>query len=54
MAERLHLSERTLRRRVEDIYSKLHLADRLHAAVYANQRGFGGTRARTEPEAGGR
>lgn len=54
MAARLFLSERTVRRRVEDIYSKLHLADRLHAAVYANQRGFGGTRATPDREAGGR
>lgn len=45
MAARLHLSERTVRRRVEDVYSKLHLADRLQAAVYANQRGLGGARA---------
>jgi two-component system, NarL family, response regulator LiaR len=53
LASRLHLSERTVRRRVEDIYSKLHLADRLQAAVYANQRGLGGPRAHGR-EAGGR
>jgi two-component system, NarL family, response regulator LiaR len=41
MAGRLHMSERTVRRRVEDIYSKLHLADRLEAALYAAQRGIG-------------
>jgi NarL family two-component system response regulator LiaR len=35
IAARLHLSERTLRRRLQDIYSKLHLADRLEAAVFA-------------------
>lgn len=39
----LNLSERTIRRRVEDIYQKLHLADRLEAAVYAVQRGLGAT-----------
>jgi DNA-binding NarL/FixJ family response regulator len=37
----LNLSERTIRRRVEDVYQKLHLADRLEAAVYAAQRGLG-------------
>ncbi len=35
IAARLHLSERTLRRRLQDIYAKLHLADRLEAAVFA-------------------
>ncbi len=40
MATRLHMSERTLRRRVEDIYAKLHLSDRIEAAVYAAQQGM--------------
>jgi two-component system NarL family response regulator len=40
MAARLHMSERTLRRRVEDIYAKLHLSDRIGAAVYAAQQGL--------------
>jgi len=42
---RLHMSERTVRRRVEDIYSKLHLADRLEAAIYASERGIGSRRS---------
>lgn len=41
IAARLHLGERTLKRRVEDIYSKLHLKDRVEAAVYAATRGLG-------------
>lgn len=40
MGQRLHLSERTVRRRVEDIYAKLHLTDRLAAALYAAKRGL--------------
>lgn len=43
LAARLHLSERTVRRRVDDIYSKLHLADRIEAAIYASKRGLGAT-----------
>lgn len=42
IADRLHMSERTVRRRVEDVYTKLHVTDRLQAAVYASKRGFGG------------
>lgn len=42
MADRLHLSLRTLRRRVADIYQKLHLRDRRQAALYAVKRGLGG------------
>lgn len=41
IAVRLHLGKRTLKRRVEDIYSKLHLKDRVEAAVYAATRGIG-------------
>lgn len=48
LATRLHLSERTVRRRVEDIYSKLHLADRIGAAIYASKRGLGATT--TQPQ----
>jgi DNA-binding NarL/FixJ family response regulator len=39
LAARLHLSERTICRRLESIYSKLDLADRLQAAVYAATHG---------------
>jgi DNA-binding NarL/FixJ family response regulator len=35
LAARLHLSERTVCRRLEGVYAKLHLSDRLQAAVYA-------------------
>ena len=42
IADRLHMSERTVRRRVEDVYTKLHVTDRLQAAVYASKRGLGG------------
>lgn len=48
MAERLFLSERTLRRRVENVYSKLHLTDRLQAALWARQHGIGDTQDRGE------
>lgn len=41
LATRLHLSERTLRRRIEDIYEKLHLADRIEAAIWASEQGLG-------------
>jgi DNA-binding NarL/FixJ family response regulator len=41
IAKRLRVSERTVKRRIEDIYSKLHLADRLQAAIYAVKRGLG-------------
>jgi NarL family two-component system response regulator LiaR len=40
LAARLHVSERTICRRLEGIYSRLHLADRLQAAVYAGIHGF--------------
>jgi DNA-binding NarL/FixJ family response regulator len=39
LAARLHLSQRTICRRLEGIYAKLHLADRLQAAVYAAVHG---------------
>ena len=42
LAAALHLSERTLRRRIEQLYSKLDLTDRLHAALWAREHGFGG------------
>lgn len=48
IGRRLHVSERTVRRRVEDIYAKLHLSDRIEAAVFAAQRGIG-TDSRTDP-----
>jgi len=41
IAERLHLSERTIRRRIHNIYEKLHLADRVEAAVFAARKGIG-------------
>lgn len=37
---RLHLSERTVRRRIADLYEKLHLSDRLEAALYATKEGL--------------
>jgi DNA-binding NarL/FixJ family response regulator len=37
LAVLLHMSERTLRRRVGDLYAKLHLADRIEAALYASK-----------------
>jgi DNA-binding NarL/FixJ family response regulator len=40
IAARLHLSERTVRRRIENLYSKLHLADRIDAALYAARSGI--------------
>jgi two-component system, NarL family, response regulator LiaR len=40
IAARLHLSERTVRRRIENLYSKLHLADRIDAALYASRQGI--------------
>jgi DNA-binding NarL/FixJ family response regulator len=40
LAARLHLSERTICRRLDGIYSKLHLADRLQAAIYAAMHGL--------------
>ncbi len=40
IAARLHLSQRTVCRRLEDIYSKLDVADRLEAAVYAVVHGL--------------
>lgn len=36
----LHMSERTIRRRIENLYSKLHLADRIDAAVFASREGL--------------
>lgn len=38
IASKASLSERTIRRRIETIYSKLHLAGRNEAAVYARDR----------------
>lgn len=40
IAGRFFLSERTVRRRTQSLYRKLHLADRLQAAIYAVQRGL--------------
>lgn len=44
LASRLHLSERTVRRRIEDLYARLHLSDRIQAAIYAAEHGLGGGR----------
>ncbi|MGH2757895.1 MAG: response regulator transcription factor [Actinomycetota bacterium] len=41
IAERLHVSERTIRRRIRNIYEKFHLADRVEAAVFAAREGIG-------------
>lgn len=40
IAAELHVSERTVRRRIENLYAKLHLADRIEAAVYASRQGI--------------
>jgi DNA-binding NarL/FixJ family response regulator len=40
IAARLHLSQRTVCRRLEDIYSKLGVGDRLEAAVYVVAHGL--------------
>lgn len=40
LAARLHVSERTICRRLEGIYAKLDLADRLQAAVFAVTHGL--------------
>lgn len=37
IAAQMNLSERTVRRRVHNIYEKLHLSDRIEAAIYASQ-----------------
>jgi len=41
LAVSLHLSERTVRRRIEDLYAKLGVTDRLQAALWASQHGIG-------------
>lgn len=41
LAARLHMSERSVRRRVADLYARLHLSDRIEAALYAAERGLG-------------
>jgi NarL family two-component system response regulator LiaR len=46
IASRLHISERTVRRRIDDICQKLHLTDRLEAAVFAARHGFGDSEPR--------
>ena len=40
IAQRLYISERTVKSHVSNILSKLHLADRTQAAVYAWQQGL--------------
>jgi Response regulator containing a CheY-like receiver domain and an HTH DNA-binding domain len=40
IAKRLTLSEKTVKSHVSNILSKLHLADRTQAAVYAYRQGF--------------
>lgn len=40
IAGRLHLSERTLSRRLEEMYQKLHLSDRMQAAIWAVRHGL--------------
>lgn len=41
IAQHLQMSERSVRRRIANIYAKLHVADRLQAAVYASELGLG-------------
>ena len=53
LAGSLHLSERTVRRRIEDLYSKLHVTDRLQAALWASQHGIAATDDRNA-DGGGR
>jgi NarL family two-component system response regulator LiaR len=43
IAEKLVLSEKTVKGHVSNILSKLHMADRTQAAVFAWQRGLMGT-----------
>jgi len=43
IATRLHLSKRTIRRRIRRIYSKLGVTDRVEAAVYAGRYGLSDT-----------
>ncbi|HJR44406.1 MAG TPA: response regulator transcription factor [Actinomycetota bacterium] len=40
IAASLHVGERTVRRRIHNIYEKLHLADRVEAALFAARRGI--------------
>jgi NarL family two-component system response regulator LiaR len=40
IADRLYVSERTVRTHVSNILSKLHLANRTQAALYALRRGL--------------
>jgi NarL family two-component system response regulator LiaR len=46
IATQMNLSERTVRRRLHNIYDKLHLADRIEAAIYASQHGLAPKRDR--------
>jgi len=41
IAERLSLSVKTVRNRVSDIFSKLHVSDRTEAIIKARQAGLG-------------
>jgi len=41
IAERLSLSVKTVRNRVSDIFSKLHVSDRAEAIIKARQAGLG-------------
>jgi DNA-binding NarL/FixJ family response regulator len=41
IAERLHLSAKTVRNRVSDIFSKLHVSDRAQAIIKARDAGMG-------------
>lgn len=52
LAAALHLSERTVRRRIEDLYSKLHLADRLQAALWAREHGIDRPHDRSREDGG--
>jgi DNA-binding NarL/FixJ family response regulator len=41
IAAAMHLSERTVSRRIDELYQKLHFSDRIQAAIWASQRGIG-------------
>ena len=46
IANRLQMSDRSVRRRIANVYAKVHVADRLQAAVYAAELGLGDTQGR--------
>lgn len=51
IAERLFLSEKTVRNYVSNILGKLQVSNRTQAAAYALRKKFGGDASTTSPEA---